>query len=196
MVMPIMAKSMRPDNPNNEKEMLWLILFGNTPPNPRTTKLTPRIITSHRPILSTVLDEYFKFGVVITSLEGLIPNNCSICLLNIPAKIMNVPRINQKANIVSLPFLLVRLTAGVSRLGWECGLAAETGKIPSREKAQNNAARTPSRLHAVLACGSNGWKDQIFHQLLHLGDKSRDRCCTQGIRKSVTPMPDHPCRFY
>ena len=117
-----MVKSMRPDNPNNEKEMLWLILFGNTPPNPRTTKLTPRIITSHRPILSTVLDEYFKLGVVITSLEGLIPNNCSICLLNIPAKIVNVPRINQKANIVSLPFLLVlvRLTVCVTR-GWAGG---------------------------------------------------------------------------
>ena len=43
-----------------------------------------------------------------------------------------------------------RLTIGVSRLGWERGLAAETGKTRSHEKSQNNAARTPSRLHAVL----------------------------------------------
>ena len=43
-----------------------------------------------------------------------------------------------------------RPTAGVSRLGWERGLAVETEKAPSREKAPNNAARTPSRLHAVL----------------------------------------------
>jgi hypothetical protein len=36
-------------------------------------------------------------------------------------------------------------------LGWEGGLAAETEKTPSHEKSQNNAARTPSRLHALLA---------------------------------------------
>jgi hypothetical protein len=35
-------------------------------------------------------------------------------------------------------------------LGGERGLAAETEKTPSRDKSSNNAARTPSRLHAVL----------------------------------------------
>ena len=47
--------------------------------------------------------------------------------------------------------VFVRLTAGVSRLGWERGHAAETVKSPKPDKSQNNAARTPSRLHAVLA---------------------------------------------
>jgi len=46
-----------------------------------------------------------------------------------------------------------KLTVGVTRLGWERGFAAETEKAPSREKCQNNAARTPSRLHAVLGAG-------------------------------------------
>jgi len=35
-------------------------------------------------------------------------------------------------------------------LGWERGFTVETGKTQSREKSPNNAARTPSRLHAVL----------------------------------------------
>jgi hypothetical protein len=35
-------------------------------------------------------------------------------------------------------------------VGWERGLPVETGKTQSREKAQKNAARTPSRLHALL----------------------------------------------
>ena len=48
-----------------------------------------------------------------------------------------------------------RLTAGVTRLGWERGLADETEKTPSREKAPNNAARTPSRLHAELGSFCN-----------------------------------------
>jgi len=47
--------------------------------------------------------------------------------------------------------VFVRLTACVSRLGWERGHAAETVKSPKPDKSQNNAARTPSRLHAVLA---------------------------------------------
>jgi len=46
-------------------------------------------------------------------------------------------------------------TVCVSRLGWERGLAAETEKTQSLEKAQNDAARTPSRLHAVLGAGMN-----------------------------------------
>lgn len=103
----MIAKSMRPDNPNNEKEILWLILLGNTPSNPRTRKLTPRIITSHRPICSIVLDEYFKLGVVITSLICLKPNNRNNCLSNTPAEIVTIPRINQKGNILLFPILLV-----------------------------------------------------------------------------------------
>lgn len=47
------------------------------------------------------------------------------------------------------------LTAGVSRLGWERGLTVETEKAQSPEKTQNNAARTPSRLHAVLGISRN-----------------------------------------
>ena len=43
-----------------------------------------------------------------------------------------------------------RPTAGVSRLGGERGQAAEMGKAQSQDKSQNNAVRTPSRLHAVL----------------------------------------------
>jgi len=99
-VIPIIAKSMRPDNPNNEKEILRLISLGNPPPSPRTRKLAPRVITSQRPICSITLDECFRLGVVRTSLMGLKPNNRNICLLNIPNKIMTIPRNNQKGNIV------------------------------------------------------------------------------------------------
>ena len=47
-----------------------------------------------------VLDEYFKLGVVRTSLMDLEPNNRNICLSNIPIKIVATPKINQKGNIV------------------------------------------------------------------------------------------------
>jgi hypothetical protein len=106
-VIPIIAKSMRPDSVNNEKEILWLISLGNVPPNPRTRKLIPRVITSHRPICSMILDECFKLGVVKTSLAGFKPKNRNICLLNIPTKIVIIPKINQKGYIVLSPFVLV-----------------------------------------------------------------------------------------
>jgi len=38
---------------------------------------------------------------------GLKPNNRNICLLKIPDKIMTIPTINQKGNIVLSPFMLV-----------------------------------------------------------------------------------------
>ena len=112
MVIPIIAKIMRPDNPNNEKEIVLLISFGNASPSPITRKLTPRVITSHCPICSIVLDDRFKLGEATTSLIGLKPNDRNICLLNIPIRIVTMPRINQKGNIVLFPFLfvLVRLT--------------------------------------------------------------------------------------
>ena len=34
MVIPIIAKFMRPDNPNNEKEIVLLISFGKASPSP------------------------------------------------------------------------------------------------------------------------------------------------------------------
>ena len=111
-VIPRIAKSIRPDNPNNEKEILWLISLGNAPPNPRTRKFAPRIITTHRPIFSLIFDECFRLGVVKTSLMGFKPNNCSNCLLKIPNKIMKLPVINQKGNIVRSPIVL---TANPSR---------------------------------------------------------------------------------
>jgi hypothetical protein len=107
-VMPIIAKSMRPDNPNNENEILRLISLGNALPSPRTRKLKPRVITSHRPICSVILDECFKLGMVRTSLMGLKPKNRKIGLLNIPAKIVIIPRNNQKGYIVLFPFVLVQ----------------------------------------------------------------------------------------
>jgi hypothetical protein len=51
----------------------------------------------------------------------------------------------------SMKKLFKRPTACVSRLGWERGFAVETEKAQSHEKRLKNAARTPSRLHALLA---------------------------------------------
>ncbi|HET8670005.1 MAG TPA: hypothetical protein VFM05_05085, partial [Candidatus Saccharimonadales bacterium] len=53
------------------------------------------------------------------------------------------------------------LTASVSRLGWEGGVAAETEK-PQAEKRLKNAARTPSRLHALL--GAFLWELTIIQE--------------------------------
>jgi len=111
-VMPRIAKSIRADNPNNKNEILWLISFDSAPPSPRTKKLAPRVITSHRPICSTIFDECFKLGMVRTSLMDLKPRYRDICLLNIPARIMKLPVINQKVNIVRSPIVL---TANPSR---------------------------------------------------------------------------------
>jgi hypothetical protein len=107
MVIPMIAKSIRPDNPNSEKEIFSLIWLGNAPPSPRTRKLIPRVIISHCPICSIILDDCFRFGVERTSLIGLRPNNRKICLLNIPIKTVTIPTINQKGNMVSFPFVLV-----------------------------------------------------------------------------------------
>jgi hypothetical protein len=42
---------------------------------------------------------------------GFRPNNRNICLLNIPTKIVTIPKNNQKGNIVFSPFALVRAAA-------------------------------------------------------------------------------------
>ena len=125
-VMPSIAKSMRPDNPNKKREILRLISLGNTPPSPRTRKFAPRVITTHRPIFSLIFDECFRLGVVKTSLMGFKPNNCSNCLLKIPNKIMTLPMINQKGNIVWSPIVLVpnpprqrTVTKAGVNLAWE-----------------------------------------------------------------------------
>lgn len=102
-----MAKSIRPDRASNEKEIVELISSGNASPSPRTRKLRPSVIISHRPICSIDLVECFRLGVVITSLMGLMPNSRSVCLLNIPTKTTTVPSTIQKGNMILLPFLLV-----------------------------------------------------------------------------------------
>ena len=47
-------------------------------------------------------------------------------------------------------YLCSRRTACVTRLGWESRFAFETGVRGSQKNAQKNAARTPSRVHALL----------------------------------------------
>jgi len=76
---------------------------------------------SHRPIFSIILDEFFKLGVVKISLLGLTPNSRNICLLNNPAKIMTIPMINQKGNIILSPVVVVLCGNGLAHRqgrGW------------------------------------------------------------------------------
>ena len=102
-VMPIIAKSMSPANPNKIKSVVWLIETGKASPKPKTRKLTPSVIVSQRPIRSMILDECFRLELVNTSLLGLEPNRFIICLLNTPMKIVTIPRINQIENMVLPP---------------------------------------------------------------------------------------------
>jgi len=128
---------MTPDNPNNDNETMLLISLGNTPPRPRTRKLTPRVIPSQRAICSIFLDECFMLGVIITSLIGLSSNNRNNCLLKIPINMMIVPRINQKRFIMLFPYLLgfVGLTVTVTR--WWSG--RDDADLTENVPAYNNS---------------------------------------------------------
>src|SRR5688500_5460934 len=89
-----------------------------------------------------------------------------------------------------------RLTVRVTRW-WAGGDNAALPEPASSHAKCLNMRRVPRQLlPALLACGSKGWKDQIFHPFLHLGSMSRDQCCNRDIRKSVAAMPDHLCSFY
>jgi hypothetical protein len=99
MDMPNIAKSNKADNPSNTEEVKELTSSGSAVPNPWTRKFTPRVIKSHCPICSTLLDDRFILGVVKTSLIGRRPNNCNNLLLNMPEKITRLPKINQNGNM-------------------------------------------------------------------------------------------------
>lgn len=101
---------MSPITPNNAKAIFLLIPIGFAPSSPYTKKLTPKIIMIQLPIYSVIFDEDFKYGVVKTSLIGLIPNNRVICFWNIPIKIKTIPKINHTTTIRKSPFQLVPLT--------------------------------------------------------------------------------------
>jgi len=99
-VIPIIAKIMRPIIPNNEKEIVELKSLGKAPFSPCTRKLMPSVMTNHRPIFSIRRVDCARLGLVKILLSGFMPRNGKICRLKIPTKIRRSPRMSQIGNML------------------------------------------------------------------------------------------------